>query len=63
MDCLSLKEIKKSISKIKRLKKHCTYKDHLYHNLNRRYKTLDWSKDKFNNAEMKEAFENTALPV
>ena len=63
MDCLSLKEIKKSISKIKRLKKHCTYKDHLYHSLNRRYKTLDWSKDKFNNAEMKEAFENTALPV
>lgn len=63
MDYLNLKEIKKAIAKINRHKKLCTSKDRLYNKINKRYKTLDWSKNEFNNTEMKEAFENTALPV
>ena len=63
MDYLNLKEIKKAIAKINRLKKLCTSKDRLYNKINKRYKTLDWTKNEFNNTEMKEAFENTALPV
>lgn len=64
MDCnKTLKDIKRAISKIDRLKKKATVKDHLYRNVNKSYKKLDWNKSKFEIDEMKKAFENTALPV
>ena len=64
MDLQSLKGVKKALAYVKKIKKKNKSRDkHLYNGLNKSYKNLDWSKSKFNNAEAKEVFENTALPV
>ena len=64
MDLQTLKGVKKALAYVEKIRKKNKSRDrYLYNGLNKAYKKLDWSKDKFNNVEMKEAFENTALPV
>lgn len=64
MKLQTLKDVKKTLEYVDKFRKKNKNRNRfLYNNLNKTYKNLDWNKDKFNNTEMKEAFENTALPV
>ena len=66
MEDANLDEIKKSIAKINKLKRQKQKKDRfcrMYTKLNRSYKNLPWYKDRFMYDELKEVFQNTALPV
>lgn len=64
MDLQSLNGVRKALAYVEKIKKKNKSRNkHLYKGLNKAYKKLDWNKNKFNNAEVKEVFENTALPV
>ena len=64
MDLQTLKGVKKALAYVEKFRKKNKSRDrYLYNGLNKAYKKLDWRKDKFDNAEVKEVFENTALPV
>lgn len=64
MDLQTLKGVKKALAYVEKFRKKNKSRDkHLYNGLNKAYKNLDWNKDKFGNSEVKEVFENTALPV
>lgn len=64
MDLQSLNGVRKALAYVEKIKKKNKSRNkHLYKGLNKAYKKLDWNKNKFNNAEAKEVFENTALPV
>lgn len=64
MDLQSLNGVKKALAYVEKFRKKNKSRDrYLYNGLNKKYKKLNWSKDKFNNTEAKEVFENTALPV
>lgn len=64
MDLQTLNGVKKALAYVEKFKKKNKNRDRfLYSNVNKSYKKLNWAKEKFNNAEAKEVFENTALPV
>lgn len=64
MDLQTLKGVKNALAYVEKFRKKNKSRDrYLYKGLNKKYKKLDWTKNKFNNTEAKEVFENTALPV
>jgi hypothetical protein len=57
MDLQSLKGVKKALAYVEKIKNKNKSRDrHLYNGLNKAYKKLDWTKNKFDISEAKEVF-------